>query len=440
MDPVLPSEPLPAPAAPDLAANGEAGPQGTRQTPGADPFASFLGSLVSRAALGSLGSGAALGSLVSGAVVEEEGTTEQEGATEKSSSDPLADMRMDVQGEPEGTDTPGQLEVTHLGTPAPVRPGEATPVETRGFVEAPAARGGEVPTDVRATAPNTHGGPEAARVQVIPHGRAEAPPEVPIDPGARSGLEPGSVAGPEASSGSSGAQGDSRSFGREAEGEPDPGRSDLVTQRGDAGPDRAQNGVSVRAHETETTVDPAITRAEGAARSEAPQIQGTPRAVPELPSSSEAAILRGARVLANEGGGTARIQLHPPQLGGLEIRIAVNDRSVRVSLVADRTAVADLLHHHLPGLRHALQLQGLAVDRVEVAHHHGGELRSDRDPGSGEPFSGRESSDEFREESDRGGQEPRAAHSWDAGPLRLPIGGGPIPLVVTSLGTVDVRA
>jgi flagellar hook-length control protein FliK len=90
------------------------------------------------------------------------------------------------------------------------------------------------------------------------------------------------------------------------------------------------------------------------------------RAVPELPVQNESRILSQVRVLIQDDGGTARIQIEPPQLGGLNLRVTVSQDAVQLSMVADRAAVADLLKHHLPELRQMLESQGLHVDRVDV--------------------------------------------------------------------------
>jgi hypothetical protein len=163
------------------------------------------------------------------------------------------------------------------------------------------------------------------------------------------------------------------------------------------------------------------------------------RALPELPASNESEIVRGARVLAREGGGTARIQLFPPELGGLEIRVAVTDRAVQLRFVADRAAVAELLNHHLPELRQVLQLPGLAVERVEIAHREPGLSRDDRDVGHDGTFEGPDDRGGAREESSRDGAESQLTESW-ARPWELSAQSSAEGEVLRSLGTVDLRA
>ncbi len=91
------------------------------------------------------------------------------------------------------------------------------------------------------------------------------------------------------------------------------------------------------------------------------------RLLPELPASNEVEILRSAQLLHRQGGGEARIELVPPQLGELEVRLVVTAETVQLVLRADQALVADLLSRHLPELRAALEASGLALDKVEVS-------------------------------------------------------------------------
>jgi flagellar hook-length control protein FliK len=112
-------------------------------------------------------------------------------------------------------------------------------------------------------------------------------------------------------------------------------------------------------------LDPPLSSTPTSAR-ETAGVSGELRALPELPVENESEILRQFRVLLHEGGGRARIQLHPPQLGGLDMRITITNDTVQLSVVADRGAVAELLSRHLPELRAALEAHGMQIDRAEV--------------------------------------------------------------------------
>ncbi len=95
-------------------------------------------------------------------------------------------------------------------------------------------------------------------------------------------------------------------------------------------------------------------------------VSGPTRALPELPVQNEAALLRQTNLLVQNGGGQARIQIDPPQLGELNLRVTVTDSSVQLSILADKAPVADLLGRHINELRQALTEQGLHVDRIDV--------------------------------------------------------------------------
>jgi flagellar hook-length control protein FliK len=146
------------------------------------------------------------------------------------------------------------------------------------------------------------------------------------------------------------------------------------------------------------------------------------RALPELPVRNETDIIREARMLARAGGGEARIQLHPPQLGELSLRVTVTERAVTVSIVAEHAQIADLMARHLPELRQALQATGLRFDNLEL------DARSAAD-----------NLDTFGQAADG---EPRGYGAERQGGLlasRFPESQSPLPSVpVNSLGTVDV--
>jgi flagellar hook-length control protein FliK len=90
------------------------------------------------------------------------------------------------------------------------------------------------------------------------------------------------------------------------------------------------------------------------------------RALPELPMRNEVEIVRSVQALAERGGGRMSIELRPPELGGLQLQVALSHGAVRVSMLAEHSPVAELLARHAPELRTALESQGLRVDRLDV--------------------------------------------------------------------------
>jgi hypothetical protein len=160
-------------------------------------------------------------------------------------------------------------------------------------------------------------------------------------------------------------------------------------------------------------------------RPEVPAARGE-RVLPELPFRNESEILQSARWLVREGGGEARIQLVPPQLGELRMHLTLHDGNLQLSLLAERLPVADLLARHLPELRQALQALGLDLARVDV------EVRGEdgsADPRPRDDAPGREGASAW----DRAHPAPEES-AW-SGP---PQGAGPSP-IVSALGTVDVH-
>ena len=147
------------------------------------------------------------------------------------------------------------------------------------------------------------------------------------------------------------------------------------------------------------------------------------RALPELPVENETEIVRQVRLLAQNGGGRAQITLHPPELGGLSLRLTVVHDSVQLSVIADRSAVAELIARHLPELRQALEAQGLQIDQAEV------NVRDHEQPGESRARDWRERG------SDRDPAGPQRSDSAFAAedPLRYPLS------TLHSLGAVDVH-
>ncbi len=146
------------------------------------------------------------------------------------------------------------------------------------------------------------------------------------------------------------------------------------------------------------------------------------RPLPELPVRNETAIVREAHMLARAGGGQARIQLHPPQLGELSLRVTVTEHSVSVSFVAEHGQIAELIARHLPELRQALQSAGIRADHLDLE--------------------ARAATDESGEYTSRGSTHDGDGRNGRAGP-RPDLPGGDLPgllpaVTLNSLGMIDV--
>lgn len=85
---------------------------------------------------------------------------------------------------------------------------------------------------------------------------------------------------------------------------------------------------------------------------------------PEVMASRLAdTVLQAARV----GGDELRLQLNPPELGRLEVRVVESSEGIRVSLVASTREAGELIQQQLPLLRASLEARALQVDRLDVS-------------------------------------------------------------------------
>jgi hypothetical protein len=138
--------------------------------------------------------------------------------------------------------------------------------------------------------------------------------------------------------------------------------------------------------------------------------------------------------LAARGGGTARLQLHPPELGQLVLQVSVRGRGVEVVMAALEPAAQALAHGTRQLLGEQLAARDLRMDHFEVRplpREAGGEAG---DPGR---FGGRERG----ETGSEGG--PGARRGGGEGPVENALAGGPglgrPPVGLARAGGVDLR-
>jgi len=83
-------------------------------------------------------------------------------------------------------------------------------------------------------------------------------------------------------------------------------------------------------------------------------------------------VLKGAR--GRDGLYRAEIQVRPPELGRIGLRIEVKDRRVEVQAVVESKVVHDVLASHLPELRMHLEQRGYQLTgcHVHLSGHGGG--------------------------------------------------------------------
>jgi flagellar hook-length control protein FliK len=77
-------------------------------------------------------------------------------------------------------------------------------------------------------------------------------------------------------------------------------------------------------------------------------------------------IVRGLETLVRSGRNLLNLQLHPENLGRIELQVATGAEGVRVTMTADQPATSALLQHHLNDLRQTLAESGLNVTALSI--------------------------------------------------------------------------
>ncbi len=119
---------------------------------------------------------------------------------------------------------------------------------------------------------------------------------------------------------------------------------------------------------------------------------------------------RGLTVAARQGGGTVTLRLQPPELGVLRVQMEMAQGTVRASFTTQHENVGSLLTQQMTQLRHALESQGLTVERLEVQVQqptgaNGGNAGQNETAGDGRSrgqFERQQSGDNWRDEPSRG--------------------------------------
>jgi len=92
-------------------------------------------------------------------------------------------------------------------------------------------------------------------------------------------------------------------------------------------------------------------------------------------------------IMASEQMQTARIQLDPPELGALEVKIKVQHDQVSVAFASNHGSVRDALESQAPRLREMLEQQGVELTDVSVSDQQQGQSREQAE-GSEDGFAG----------------------------------------------------
>lgn len=166
----------------------------------------------------------------------------------------------------------------------------------------------------------------------------------------------------------------------------------------------------------------------------------TPTAVPGEPAPAPAsdAISVQTEWLATRGGGTARLVLHPPELGELTIRVTLRGGNVDVVMVAQEAGAHSIAEEQSDRLAQAFASRDLRMDQFEVRR---GDPNDFADMGFGQfDGSGTEREGQPEEESaTRAGREGEAPRGL-LGRRETGIGTPPQIVSVGPEASVDLRA
>ena len=71
----------------------------------------------------------------------------------------------------------------------------------------------------------------------------------------------------------------------------------------------------------------------------------------------------------NQGGKEILLDMRPPELGHVVIRMVMHDGVLQAQIVADKPEAARMLEQAMPHLSEALQAQGFDLAGMDIAHH-----------------------------------------------------------------------
>ena len=114
----------------------------------------------------------------------------------------------------------------------------------------------------------------------------------------------------------------------------------------------------------QTTGTPPITQANSTPATQGLQFGPDPDSNETNPNVAR--VVRGLRGVINQNGGTVTIRLDPPELGAVRVQMLMGRGTVSVDIHTAHESVRTLLSHQLGQLRHMLETQGLAVDKLQV--------------------------------------------------------------------------
>lgn len=127
-------------------------------------------------------------------------------------------------------------------------------------------------------------------------------------------------------------------------------------------PSPVQTGTEELAGKPLADIAAALPKTESPARAEANAVR--------LPAHIERLVMTQTldriRVLSRNGSQEIQIRLDPPELGRMQMKLAVDGTAVAARVTVENEAVKQILEHGLPQLRDSLSSQGLRVERFDV--------------------------------------------------------------------------
>jgi flagellar hook-length control protein FliK len=93
-----------------------------------------------------------------------------------------------------------------------------------------------------------------------------------------------------------------------------------------------------------------------------------PPAPPEVQfaAANHDKIITGLKSELLPNGGTMHIRLDPPELGALQVKVSMQDGVMTAAFETSNDDATKLLSHSLTQLKHALESQGVSVDKLYV--------------------------------------------------------------------------
>jgi len=163
-----------------------------------------------------------------------------------------------------------------------------------------------------------------------------------------------------------------------------PGLESFAKQ-GEDGEIQAQPDASVQANS-------ALSAANLAQTQQAPKVHAPPSLVIQPPVSSPEwapAVGNGIKLLVQNKNSVAELQVTPPDLGPINVRIDFSDKPV-VAITVQHSDTKDALDAALPRLREMLAGNGIALSGSGVEYRQAGSDSARQDTGSNRPWQGRD--------------------------------------------------